>query len=83
MAGCLLILSFSFAHSSANQCSANQWPNGQRNHKYQANLLVSYKCHSKIQWILLFLALVFRHESRFNPIFYVSLDDFKFAILGA
>ena len=31
----------------------------QRNHKHQANLLVSYKCHSKIQWILLFLALVF------------------------
>lgn len=39
--------------------SPHQWPNGQRNHKYQANLLVSYKCHSKIQWILLFLALVF------------------------
>jgi len=37
----------------------NQWPNGQRNHKHQANLLVSYKCRSKIQWILLFLALVF------------------------
>ena len=36
----------------------NQLPNDQRNHKHQANPLVTYKYPSKIQWILLFLTPV-------------------------
>ena len=43
-------------HARQGSTRAPQWTHGG---VVFAPILVSYKCHSKIQWILLFLALVF------------------------